>query len=547
MDLLNRAYSQLYNLSRSMTPGGRLTAGLLAAAVLLSFGYLFTHEVSSPEVDLMHGVPVAASQLPAMEAALAEANLKYVVRGTSIYVPRGQESDCRAAVAKARALPPALGNAQREAATNGSLFDIGSQRERDRMKIAKQDDLATAICKMSGIESALVVFEESKGGGFAEKVVTAAALVKPAGAGQLDETTVATIRNLLAGAIPAKPENVTVADLNGRTWYGNSDDAGGATNLYRSLKQSYEQDLKAKVLNTLGRFIPNVTVDVNVVLDRERIIRTKQYQRALEGAGDRQENVISSRMSDQQAHVSSQTPASTQRPNVAAALDALWGGSASPNASPEPDSFVGSRMQVEKESLGPTPISAKVAVGVPVSYFKKVWAERNPSIPGQPDKTPDSAALDQICAEVTEKIQRHVAQLLPPTDGVTDAATLVRVTPFQDASQEPSPASFGQNALAWAAQSWGTLSMIGLGLVSLLVLRSMVRSAPLQESPPTKALDDSLADEVAGDERVEPSHGRQRRHVRTGGPSPREELSALVEKDPEMAVHILSNWIGQGG
>ena len=61
MDFLSRAYSQLYDLYRSMTPGSRLTAGLLAAVVLLSLGYLFTHQSSSPEVDLMHGVPLSAA------------------------------------------------------------------------------------------------------------------------------------------------------------------------------------------------------------------------------------------------------------------------------------------------------------------------------------------------------------------------------------------------------------------------------------------------------------------------------------------------------
>ena len=55
MDLLNRAYSQLYERFRSMTPGWRLTVGLLAAVVLASLGYLLTHQVAA-DVELMPGV-----------------------------------------------------------------------------------------------------------------------------------------------------------------------------------------------------------------------------------------------------------------------------------------------------------------------------------------------------------------------------------------------------------------------------------------------------------------------------------------------------------
>ena len=64
-----------------------------------------------------------------------------------------------------------------------------------------------------------------------------------------------------------KPENVTVSDLNGRTWRGS---VGSADEIrYRSMKRASEQDLKAKILGVLSH-IPGVTVEVNVELDREQ-------------------------------------------------------------------------------------------------------------------------------------------------------------------------------------------------------------------------------------------------------------------------------------
>lgn len=545
MDLLNRAYSQLYQRYRAMTPGARMAAGLLLAAALAGLGYLLTRQASAPDAELMPGVSVSASQLPAMLSALAAANLKgYEVRGTKIYVPRGQEAECLAALATAKALPPALGTAQREAANSGSLWDVGSQRDRQRWLIAKQDELQKGICKMPGIESASVLFDEFKPGGFKEKVTTVVVLVKPTGAGQLDEATVMAIRKMMPGAFAGlKLENVTVADLNGRTWYGNPDDTGGGDNLYISLKRACEQDLKAKILNALG-FVPNVTVEVSMELDRQRVVRTKQVKRAFEVPGDRQESSDDRRprAGDGQA---GRVSASGQRPNTALVLQALFGPARGDEEGAEPAGLVGSREQVEKESLGHAPISARVAVGVPQSYFKKIWQEKNPAEPGSPPKAPPPTDLDQIRAEVSAEIQRHVAPLLPPTEGVANAAALVTVTPFQDlpAPESPTP-SFGQTALTWAGESWGTLSMIGLALVGLLVLRSMVRAAPaapLPTVPVNRATDDDAGADDQG-----PAADSHRRQFGAAGLSPREELSALVEDDLETAVNVLRSWIGQG-
>ena len=82
------------------------------------------------------------------------------------------------------------------------MFEFGPQRDQ-RMRIAKQDELAQAICKMPGIESAYVLYDvDNKPGGFHEKVITATALVKPAGNNPLDEARVSAIRKMVAGPLP---------------------------------------------------------------------------------------------------------------------------------------------------------------------------------------------------------------------------------------------------------------------------------------------------------------------------------------------------------
>ena len=46
MDFLNKAYAQIADLFRTMTPGARITAGLLLVVVVVSLGYLFNSQIT---------------------------------------------------------------------------------------------------------------------------------------------------------------------------------------------------------------------------------------------------------------------------------------------------------------------------------------------------------------------------------------------------------------------------------------------------------------------------------------------------------------------
>jgi flagellar M-ring protein FliF len=522
-----------------MLPGSRMAAGLLAVSVLLGLVYLGTRQAPGPDADLMHGAPVAASQLPAMVSALAKANLKgYEIRGTSIMVPRGQEPAYLAALADAQALPLGFGDVLRKAVDAGNLFEGREQREQ-RTKIALQEVLAGIVRSMTGIESACVLYDiDNRPGGFKEKLITATVSVKPAGSAQLDEERVSAIRHFVAGAIAGlKPENVTVSDLNSRTWYGKvAGDRGAEENLCVSLKRTYEQDLKAKILNALC-FIPNVTAEVSIVLDRQQITRLKQAKQTPGNQLGRGGSAV--------------------RPNAAAMIGAPPGDTRDENETPD-------REGPAPLSAGLTPISARVSVGVPASYLKKVWRERHPDPPGQDAATPAAAALDQIGVEKSAKIRRHVAQLLPPTQTTAEQVT---VTTFEDLQTPAPPPGAAQQAWSWLAASWRTVGVTGLALVCLLWFWSAVRGGraggkrqaasisgegwqAASTSPEAGPAEDDAWQQAS---RVPPPHWRaprgHRREALVGRGRPADpvihrQLSELVEADPETAAGILRNWIG---
>jgi flagellar M-ring protein FliF len=478
MDVFSRATSQLHDLYRSLTPGSRMTAGLLAAVAAGALCYLCTQQTVRPETDLMHGVPVAPSQLPVMQAAFAKAKLKSpAIRGSAIFVPRGEESQYMQALVAANALPPSLGAARHEA-LNGSIMEIGSRREQYRMRMAKLEDLAATIRLRPGIEIASVDYDEDpRPGPFKEKLATAVVWVKAAGTTQLDEETVLAIRDSVVPAFAGlKPEEVTVSDLNGRTWRG----AIGSPeeNQYRALKRTAEQELKTRIATALSH-VPNVDVQVNVELERGQI-----------------------------GGANSSLPG---RDHAAATLT-----------------------------------SARVLVRVPASYFASVWQQRNPSEPGQPKKTPDQAALEQIRNEESANIQRCVAAVLPPIKGSASLAETTTVTPFVEISATAPSARPSEDLLNWAVQSWRTLAGVGVALICFLGLWLIARTKAAKAEQPaaaamaTTAVDAApakLANSVAGP--------HWRRPVAAAGKPLREELSKMVEDDPEAAANILRKWIGQ--
>ena len=53
MDFLNKGIAQVSDLFRSMTPGARITAGLLLTVVVVSLAYLFNRQTASADAYLL--------------------------------------------------------------------------------------------------------------------------------------------------------------------------------------------------------------------------------------------------------------------------------------------------------------------------------------------------------------------------------------------------------------------------------------------------------------------------------------------------------------
>ncbi|NLX96054.1 MAG: hypothetical protein GXY83_07750 [Rhodopirellula sp.] len=548
MDFINQAYAQLADLFRSMTPGARITSGLLLAVVIVGIGYLFVERSTGPDMYLMSGESFPPAAVRDMEGAFAQAGLNsYEIEGTRIRVPRGQQTAYMAALADANALPRDFGQMMENALDSGNVFEDREKR-RERLKIAKQQELSKILGMMSGIETAMIFWDtEEKSGLGREKVTTASVNVRSKGAQELDGAKVSAIRHTVAAAVAGlKPEDVTVLDLDtGRSFRGDPSGFGGATDdPLIARKQFYADWYRDRILGVL-MYVPDVTVETDVDLDPKRVHRQREVKN--------DPKTVPMQVTDKSRSLVQDGADAAGRPGYQAnAPMALSAASSKGSRQEEEESeqttvnaLSGSTEEIENQPFALKKVTA--TVGIPTSYFESIWRERNPPDPnpqaGAAVKTPTQAELDPIRQEETAKIRSAVAALLPEAEGIADKSQLVTVTAFQKiaAPDLPEPA-MSEKAITWLGQSWSTLGMLLLALVSITMLRSMIRSAPASQSGKPAAANPEISG--SGEEGEEVNDVERRLHRFQSGASLKDELSLLVADDPDAAANILRTWIG---
>ncbi len=568
MDFLNRALAQVKDLFLSMTPGARITAGLLLAVVVISLAYLFHSGFGSNGTYLFSGEVFTSSEQQAMEAAFAKAGLNaYEFEGGRVRVPRGQQSAYVAALATGNALPQNFGNLLEKVLSDSNPFRPANTVAA-AIENAKSKELSNIIGKMNGIDDATVMFGSQTEPGLLKKITrTASVTVKPRGREALTPELADSIRSMVASAMAIERSNIAVTDRNtGRTDQSTPEEAGGAATAYAKAKHEQERQYQEKIFKALD-YIPGVTVVCDVLLDPEQVHRETEVKYDPKTVPYEVIDETDSHSNDGSSGVGGVPGLQSQVANKQMTLSAGGGGKGSheeneKSSRHETSNAGGTR--IEKETAGLTPKEVKVSVGVPQSYFRKVWEEQNRPEPGQPAKTPTAADLEQVRTQKETDIRSCVANLLPRPATATDLThfdptKLVTVTAFQEIKPaDIPPVPFRDDVLNWLNQYWTTLGLIGLGMVSLVMLRSMVRSIPAAGEAagansraasvgPGGHAGAALAAESEPEEPQEaPAAPAKTRRFAIAGGSLKDELSELVSTDPDTAANILRNWIGTG-
>jgi flagellar M-ring protein FliF len=550
MDFLNKAFAQIRDLFLSMTPAARITTALLLAVVVISLGYLFTHEIAGPDVYLLSGEMFSDRDIDNMRIAFAQEGLNgYEIEGNKVRVPRGRRTEYLTALAKHNALPEDFDEILTKALSSSSPFAPPSQREA-LQKADRERFLSRTLSTWPEIERAYVTYETRKRGGLSRDVLcTASVQVKPRGTDPLDPAVISSIRTTVVKSVPGlKPEDCAVIDINaGRATLGGPDNPGNPMDdAYIAEQHYYEEKYKKDVLNALG--IPGATVTAFAVLSNEKLHQEQEVKYDPKGSAPLQTSETTSEKSSESGAPAGRPGYLAQNTARSLATATAKGTSETETQSESNQQNLVSTTKTLTETRGHMLERVAVTVTVPTSYYEQVWRRDNPPKEGEEAKEIQQSDLEPIRTRTEAQIKGLVATIIPPPKDGSDPKSLITVAEFPDLPSPPMPEpGLAQNVFAWLGDSWSTLGLIGLALFSLVMLRSMVRSAPASE-PGRKLL---AAPSIEGGEEEESAadraaHERKLKRFSGSGASLRDELSDLVSEDPDTAANILRNWIGTG-
>lgn len=547
MDFLNRAYAQIGDLFKGMTPGSRMTAGMLLVMIVISLVYLLAFRVDPANEYLLGARQFSRSELADIQSAFAAAGLSdFEIVGNRVRVPRRRMTDYLQSLSQNNVRLADFDSAVDEAIANANSLIDSRQLQDYRFTQASQKKLGQWIRGLAGIDNATVHFTEVRQPGWPPTVERKATIaVEATGGRPLTRDMVRTIRTTASGFFGIVPENVTVTDLSGnQAWGGDAEsrEFGRAETIYADTKRMHEELLQKKIYDCLTVY-PGVVVGVNVELDPELATETTKVTvdpqpTALESNTYRKVSEGRPAVGGRPGAVPNEVPSNSPRD-----IASVVGQETSLDENRERQVSVAGHEQTTRRRAGLIPTMATATIWVPKSYFRALWLQQNPAAPGEDPKTPDPAELLKIEQEVTTKITESVARMVSlPTAG-NNTSPQVHVTSYDDIPTAPLELpSTAVILFDWLINSWQTLAMLAVALVALFLFRGMVRS-PAAETAEGALLPASIPISEESEERVSEGAVLQRRSGGSGG-SLRDELTTLVREDPDAAANVLRAWIG---
>lgn len=576
MDFITRNYQSLLTLLRSMTPAAQVSSVLMLVAIVASMAYLFQYQLSGGTTYLFGGQEFSQGEIGHMETALSQEGLnQYEVVGNRIRVPLSSRDKYLKAIADGGAVPSSIIRKE-----NGTGFDpfISSSAEKQKVKAQKTRKIEDMIRQMSKIASATVEYDERmEGAPFRETRVTCVATIRPIGSYQLAREEVVGIQNVIRNSLAGiKDKDITIYDANnGQSFTGDMLSMSAAENELIRTKKWWEEDYRKKISAHLIPY-PGATVAVEVELDPT--LGTNTYQRTLETPVTVEQNNERTTTRSSTGGNGGAPGTRTNLPaNAAANAPASLTDSrqASTDITKENSSAIVGGGITHTQQAGLNVKRAKVSVGVPRKTVEKLFAAANPAPAGAPT-TIDSNQLTQyfeqnIRKPISEKVRALIQQgTTVGQDQFEDI--VVQMDPSLDL--EPIPATpMSETALSWLAANWQNLGLFGFGLVSLVMLRSMVNSAGKNDGsvaradfelnrilPPDSASDEAEEIIIGKDgstrivKRKKPAESAEEREApenklkkrfQNRQPNIREELAELVEADLDAAASVLKAWIGE--
>jgi flagellar M-ring protein FliF len=548
MEFLNKATSQLSDLFKSMTPGARITAGMLLVLIATSLAYLFLSPGGGGYQYLGGGRVYSPEDIQKMASAFAEEHLDdFDPDGNRMRVPKRKLSVYQQALNKAGFTPTDVDSPMKAIKSGSGSFWESEKEKEFRRSLAQQEQLSLIIQERDDIEFAKVRFTETKEGFPRRTNRTASVVVRGPGSQPISRSTLSAIRINTAGWFGIDPKQVAITDQNGVA-VAHGDAIDGLTPESRKYiaAKAYHEGVYREKIETALRYIGSglITV-VNVELDPTLTSETTKVTVDPQAVAVESDTLTKSKES---RPPESARPGSVPNQVAGDQPRKLYGVNQQESMSEESreqQQSVTGHEQTHQVTSGLTPKTVTASVAIPRSHLKEVWLQEQLANGVADPQQPTPGELTQIEGRIIPTIESQVVRVLPQLEAGENQYPLVNVSVYQDIPVEaPAPPSLTSKALGWFSVNWKTLGLFAVGLVSLFVLRSMLKTTPEAETPQFAApIADTEAEEEEAEQEEAPHIMLHRRNA-SSGMSLREELITLVREDPDAAANVLRTWIG---
>ncbi|UCE60340.1 MAG: hypothetical protein JSU63_01055 [Phycisphaerales bacterium] len=556
MDRLRQLLSTISAQLSVLTVSQRLAVGLCAALVAGSLLWLVQWS-TAPELVPLVNYEFGYDELDSAEQALEGSGLPYDIRGTRIFVRAGDRHNALRLLHSAQALP------------EGSLFDMASvvkdpnpfispEARKTAETYAKGNELAKIIATYPFVKKASVMLNEKtrRRIGAPSDVPTASVAVTLAPSVEMSTEVVEGLAKLVAGAVAGlEPHNVYISDS--RT--GRSHTVPHPNDVlsvdYLGIVKQREEYLRKKILDRLA-YIPGVKAQVSVELETRKSVKQKNTY------DDPQPKKEDSEASD--TSVASQAAEPGVIANTGQELTSGIGGQSS--TSEKSTVEYGEPKLTETETIEELPFATKrvtATVSVPRSFIVGVFTAKRPDAPPPGDDDPEFVV---VRSEQVARVAKSVERIVMAKD-----ANDVEVDVYPDMEWSPaggtwSPVPSGVAGVYEQADMFDFVGLLrtygpqvglaGLALMSFMMMTRVVRKS--SETVQARRMAGLEGEEDLGPEPVLAAGIRAvgQAEVSESVLTAREvdestvrfeelgeEVSKMVQEDPETAAGLLRRWI----
>jgi flagellar M-ring protein FliF len=491
MRQLIQLFDQARLLFSAMPFASRLLAGLLVVVIVISSVFLVKTDPANSSAYLFDGYRFSETELRRAEMAFSAAGLTGSERESGrLRIPINKREAFLKALAEAKAFPQDLGSHLEEVFEAQNPFESARQFQAKTMA-ARERDIALALKTLPFIEFAYVSYDEQRQGFADSSQKTAAVWIMPEGQSVLtNEQKRAIAKQVQASFAGLVYENVHVMDLKtGSDFCGKNDPIAENQERIFSIKQHEETSLKSKILSLLSSF-GDVRVEVNVEFDpayREEIDKIEYNSSPLANSEDSSQTDIETKNDDRLAH----TPNVQLNPSSSLKIFPR-------DRTPQPENIA--RRETKRTEKNVMLIeSVSASISIPRSYYRiaysRHWADLNPGKSISESPPISAEELRNIQLDTAKKIEHLLSGvMLKPSK---DNAARIIISDYHDEQPTAAPEpTFAETAWEFVQSSWQMLSLVGIALLALLVLRSALAS-------PIRSFDSDLIDslEIASGEK----------------------------------------------